>query len=411
MTVNLELAKTWLKDILKFDSFQKPAEGNAPFGKSIDDCLNFSLSLMKDLGFEVKNGNGYYGYGEIGSGELFGILSHVDVVPEGGGWTKNPYGGEEIDGRIYGRGALDDKGPYIACLYAAARLLSEGLTLKKRLRFIVGCNEESGWECMDKYIANEELPVLSFSPDGDFPVINCEKGLVHLRFSIPLPKGLTKFEGGVRANMVPDLAKATLANGTVVEEKGVACHASRPKNGENALVKLLAKLKNYPELKKLYSVFKSSDGKGAKLKLHDKKSGKLTMNLGTAATENGEIVFTVDIRHPYAYVKEQIAAILEKAVGRKVSVVHFHNSLYVDENHALVTTLLSAYKRVTGDIKAKPLKVGGATYARVMPLCVAFGPMFPNSNAQIHCADENVKIEDFIKMSEIYYEAIKAICF
>ena len=170
-----ESEKTRLKEILRINSVQAPAENGMPFGKGAYDCLVYALDMMQKSGLTVKNIDGYCGWGEIGEGDLFGILCHLDVVPVGKGWRYPPFGATEENGKIYARGALDDKGPFMAAFFALERLLDEGLKPKKRIRFILGCNEESGWACMDRYKETEEMPALGFSPDADFPVINGEK--------------------------------------------------------------------------------------------------------------------------------------------------------------------------------------------------------------------------------------------
>jgi len=144
MEINREMAIKWLTDILKFDSVETEAKENAPFGQGVADCLDYALSLLSSLGFSVKNIEGYCGYGEIGKGELFGILCHLDVVPASGKWTYPPFGAELHNNKIYARGALDNKGPFVCALYAVMRLIKEGKTPSRRIRFILGCDEESG---------------------------------------------------------------------------------------------------------------------------------------------------------------------------------------------------------------------------------------------------------------------------
>ena len=173
-----------LKDTIELLSFDgeegKPLPG-APFGEGNRQCLDWFLSKAESFGFQTKNLDGYCGVADIGEGEAFGILGHLDTVPVGDGWTHNPYG--EISGDvIYGRGVVDDRGPMLACLYAVKSLLDEGLIPKKRIRFIVGCNEETGWRCIKHFNTVEKMPDTGFSPDADFPVINCEKGIATITF-------------------------------------------------------------------------------------------------------------------------------------------------------------------------------------------------------------------------------------
>ena len=429
--MNFEQAKQELKKILAIDSVESEALEGMPFGKGVNDCLIYSLDMLSKYGFKVKNGNGYYGYGEVGEGELFGILCHLDVVPVSKGWTYPPFSATEVDNKIYARGALDDKGPFISILYALTRLLDEGKVPTKRIRIILGCDEESGWLCMDEYVKHEEMPVLGISPDGDFPVINCEKGIVYHQIKYPLPEGLVYLKSGQRANMVPDEASAKVkATPSILSELlkkdcsyeldgeyvtittyGKSAHGSHPESGENALIKLLDVLScDYDFAKDVYNGFKSYDGRGVGLMISDKKSGALTLNLGTGNSVDNEIVFELDIRHPITLNKNQVTEILASHLQGKVEQGFYHLPLFVDEDHVLVKTLLSAYNEVM-QTNAKPITIGGGTYARVLPCGVAFGPCFPGSDGNVHGVDEFIDLDEFKKASDIYYKALKELCF
>lgn len=413
-------AVNWLCDLLRCPSVESEAEENMPFGRGVNDCLLKALRLMNTLGFSTKNCEGYCGYGEVGEGELFGILCHLDVVPEGEGWSVPPYGGQTVDGKLFGRGTLDDKGPFVACLYAAAKLL-ETKKPTKRLRFILGCDEESGWKCMEKYLATEEIPASGFSPDADFPVINCEKGIVYHTLTLPLPEGV-EITAGLRPNMVPDKAEATvpaeksslLPYGKKDGDKirisafGKAAHGSHPEKGENALVKLLSILgAEYNELKTLADIFGCSDGSTVGLNLSDDKSGDLSWNLGTARTDNGNFIMELDIRYPVSFNRDFVTDKLKK-LPCEVEQGFYHDPLYVPEDNPLVKKLIAAYDKVTGE-HARPISIGGGTYARALPLGVAFGPCF--GDAPIHEVDEYISLEHFRTLIDIYTEAIDSLCF
>ncbi|MFA6867361.1 MAG: Sapep family Mn(2+)-dependent dipeptidase [Clostridia bacterium] len=432
MKINDNIALEWLQEILHFESVEGVESENAPFGLELRKCLDYSLNLLNNLGFSTKDVEGYCGYGEVGEGELFGILCHLDVVPVGDGWTFPPFSATLSDNKIYARGALDDKGPFICCLYAVAKLLEEGLVPKKRIRFILGCDEESGWKCMDRYQETEEMPVLGISPDSDFPVINCEKGIVYHKISMNLPKGILKIRGGERANMVPDKAIATLSseiygdfiknsnidyvlddNGDyIISFYGKSNHGSAPKGGVNAIYKLFKFLgQKEPEFQELFEIFSSHNGEKIGLNLVDEISGILTLNLGTINIVNDKIVMELDIRYPISYDKDQVTSILKNGLpNMEIEQVFFHKPLYVAEDHYLVKTLLNAYNKVM-KVNAKPITIGGGTYARVLPLGVAFGPVFPGSKAKIHCVDEYIDLDEFYTAAKIYYYAIKELCF
>ena len=366
MKVSFDDAIKSLQDLIKINSVQGPATEGAPFGEGNVKALDYSLKLLESFGFRTVNGDNYYGYGDVGEDNLplFGILAHLDVVPISPTWEHDPFGGEIEDGYLYGRGTLDDKGPFIAALYACAQLLKEGYKPTKRIRFILGCNEESGWKCMDEYTKREEMPLEGFSPDADFPVINCEKGVVYHKVTVPKPTVLNKIKCGERANIVPDKATAlvknnidilndattnnyivgTYANGDIsITTTGISAHGSTPDKGDNALTKLLSILAPYDKtLEYIYKAFYSNDGKGMGLNITDEKSGALTLNLGVAETDEDFISFTIDIRYPLSITMDEITKIFEEKftpIGGKVERGAYHLPLYVAKDDPLITAL------------------------------------------------------------------------
>ncbi len=435
MKVSFDDAVKSLQDIIKINSVQDEPLLDAPFGLGNKEALDYSLKLLETFGFKTKNGNGYYGYGEIGNAELplFGILAHLDVVPVSNTWEHDPFGAEIEDGYLYGRGTLDDKGPFIASLYACAELLKEGLIPKKRIRFILGCNEESGWKCMDEYVKNEEMPALGFSPDADFPVINCEKGVVYHKVTLPRPELILTLRCGERANVVPDKAVAVVGYNEEIEKlaikegaqtnvglnlltittTGVSAHGSTPNKGDNALTKLLRILAPFDEeINYIYNSFKYTDGRGMNLNIQDERSGELTFNLGVCNVTDENIEFTIDIRYPLSITMDEITDIFKNHFKKngKIERGAYHLPLYVAKDDPLIVALLSAYDEVTGT-KGEAITIGGGTYARVLPKGVAFGPVFPNGESRIHGDDERINLNDFAKTIEIYKEAIRRLCF
>lgn len=424
-----------LRELIRFDSVQgAPAEG-APFGKGVGEALEYMLGVMKAHGFRTFNGDGYYGYAEIGDKEkpLFGVLNHLDVVPVTEGWSHAPFGGEIADGYIWGRGTEDDKGPAVAAFFAAAELLDEGRAPKVRLRFILGTNEESGWKCMEAYKAREEMPSEGFSPDADFPVINCEKGVSFYSIKFPLPEGVYSLKAGTRANIVPDSAEAVAeysealinaANGAgaaierngktlKITTSGKSAHGSSPEKGVNALIALLKILKSVSAVaEKLHAVFAPTNGAGAGMACRDEQSGALTLNAGAARTEGSALYIETDIRYPVTVNGDAITEKLKAALPEaEITLKNHHDPLYVPKDSPLVKGLLEAYKKVTGDSEAEAISIGGATYARVLPCGVAFGPIFPGEESYIHMRDERISLASFKKMIKIYKEAFAILCF
>ena len=428
-------------DVLKFDSSLKPAEGENgefPFGKETADCLHFFLSLAESFGFETKNYDNYIGEVVFGEGEPFAILAHLDVVPAGSGWKYPPFGGvindDVSDGgvtgkKIWGRGAMDDKGPAIVCLYALKALKDEGFTPKRTIKLIVGCNEESGWKCIEHYNKVAQMPDEGFTPDANFPVIYAEKGIAHLAISFPIENApFTEFFGGERANMVCDFASAILTrkagaklvgyenpvDGTtlsydnttnILRARGKSAHGSTPDKGANAFEAILHFFAQQNEsCKYAYEVlFEDSLG----LKIFEDETGILTASPNVVSYKNGVLTVVTDIRFPATFALASVTDRFDEA-GVAYEVKQYQAPLYNDKEGELITTLSRVYNKATGSNES-PVAIGGGTYARALKCGCGFGPETEGEEATIHQANEYITFDKIALLSEIYYEAIKEI--
>ncbi len=427
-----------LKELISYNTVRGEELDNAPFGKINKECLTRTLEIGRELGFTTKDVDGYAGHIEWqGTGEgLVGILGHLDIVPAGDGWDYDPFGCQEVDGYMYGRGVLDDKGPVVSCLFAMKKLMDEGFKPTKTIRLIMGCNEENGSTCVEHYFTKEAMPDVAFSPDGDFPLIHCEKGIVWVKTAVKNTlKSFSNIKGGDKTNMVP--AKATCSyNGDLTEDfftsrgieakksgccstliltaTGRSAHGSTPNKGENAISKLLKvilEVEPNEEIKYLYESFgKDTDGNNAGLKCSDEKSGELTLNFGTINEENGNLAVSLDIRYPITITLESIFDILKKnaTVNAEFSTINAQAGLFVDPDSHIVKTLMGIYQKHTGS-NSPSLAIGGGTYARELKCGVAFGPMFEDEETTIHMPNERLKLSNFEKMFDIYGDAIKAL--
>ncbi len=427
--VNMNYFDEYIKatsELIKINSVESAPIDNKPFGVGVDDCLRKALSIAEELGFKTFYGNGYYGYAEIGEGEeMLGILGHLDTVPIGNDWDIPALGGDIIGEYLCGRGVLDDKGPILATLFATKELVDNGFVPNKRIRIIFGCDEESGWECINKYCECEEIPTIAFTPDGDFPVINCEKGVAYFNVHMKKPSYLFDIQGGERANMVMDKVTCTISNdfasilpkdneyGVIIEGNtltaiGKSAHGSSPHLGDNALWKIVKFLGGYDSnAKNIANIICNTDGSNYGIQCEDEISGKLTINVGTITSDSEGITFSLDIRHPLCITREQLFEKLTHTFANgTVEYGFFHNPLYIEPTHPLCTSLLKAYESVTGE-KLQPITIGGGTYARALPVAVAFGPIFPNQESTIHQKNERAKISDLQKMYNIYLKAIE----
>ena len=425
-----------IAEILRFDSSMKPAEENAPFGKETADCLAYFLDLAKSMGFETNNYDNYAGEVIFGNGEDFAILAHLDVVPAGDGWKYPPFGGvindDVSDGgvtgkKIWGRGALDDKAPAVCCLYALKALKDEGFVPARRIKLIVGCNEESGWKCMEHYKKVAVMPKEGFSPDADFPVIYAEKGILHVTLSFPMENPpFTALRAGERVNMVCDKAVAVLTKRTgqslvayendvagtsfsydnttnILTVRGKSAHGSTPEKGANALQAALQFFSALDEnCKRAYD---TTFGETLQLRSIQDETGVLTLSPNMATYQDGVLKISADIRIPSTHDKAEVLQAFENA-GVAVTVNNFQAPIYNDPNGELIQTLLAVYNRATGE-NAKPIAIGGGTYARVLERGCAFGPEMAGEEVTIHQPNEYVTFERVKLMNEVYYEAVK----
>ena len=338
-----------IQEFISIKSVENDKDGEFPFGKPVAEALNYVLNLANELGLDTVNFDNYAGHIEMGSGnEIFGIAGHVDVVPAiSEGWRFEPFKGEIYDGAIYGRGALDDKGPIIATLYAIKIVKDLGYNFSRRVRLILGTNEETRWEGIKYYLEKEKQPDFAVVPDADFPLIHGEKGILLLKFTKKLNKTNNDLfiEGGEVVNSVPKLCEAKIklkqdileniennlkprsfnfentGEYLIIKANGKAAHGSTPNSGENAISKLMFYLSNNnfsnEELKdfiKFYNRNIGLDYNGTNLGLdfEDEQSGKLTLNVGKLLIDQNKIEMEIDIRYPFCTKYEEVMGILKK---------------------------------------------------------------------------------------------------
>lgn len=400
-----------LQKLVSFQSIAKDEGPEYPYGKEVCGAKEYVLELAKSFGMRAEDVPGKYAYIEIGEGpRLIGILSHLDVVPAGDGWTQDPFGGEIVDGRIYGRGTTDDKGPTIAVLYAM-KALKEKTTLSARIRLILGQTEENGeWRDIEAYTDAEEIPECGFTPDGDFPAIQNELGAMVFQVQMP-QSGFLQGEGGTAPNMVPARARVKTEFGTY-EASGKACHGCAPWLGLNGISELMEKVHQAEPENRFVRMYADLIGKtiyGEKLGIAaEDESGKLTLNVGLLEVRDETTTLMVDIRYPAKKNPDEISGSLVRqfsSYGASCECVYHVRPLYTPSDSPVLGALLSAYREVTGD-DSRPISIGGGTYAKAMPNMVAFGPNFPGHENREHMEDEYILVEDFLKLEEIYERAL-----
>ena len=453
----MELKDELIRDIQKWisiPSVSAGSDGDKPFGPVVAQMLDTALETARSYGFETRNIDYYAGDISMGSGELtLGMLAHLDVVPAGEGWTHDPFGGEIADGKIFGRGAIDDKGPALCALYAMRAVRDAGVPLKDGVRLILGCDEEVGMSDMRYYASKLKMPDYGFSPDAEFPVINIEKGGVNVELSyrgageddadIPV----YELYAGERPNVVPAHAYAVVGTGKVsfaelekriaahaaavgqklsvkdlsdgraeISAEGVLSHGSLPELGVNAASVLLIALKAIgagagvkPALDMMTEcIGMEPDGASLNIKREDEISHNLSCNLGILRWDGENFSATLDIRYPLCTDEVEILGNITRTVskyGVHVRMLGSHTPHHVPADHKIVRGLMQVYNELTGD-DAKPLAIGGGTYSRMMPNTVAFGVVFPGQEDCCHIADEYIDIDRMMQATRIFAHAI-----
>ena len=425
---------------IRMPSVKGEAEDGAPFGRDVRKMLDTAVEDARDMGFPVRDFDGYACDITLGEAEeKIAVLGHLDVVPVGDGWTKPPFEGLIENGRIYGRGSGDDKGPALASLFAMKAIRDAGIPLKKSIRLILGCDEESGWEDMEYYSAHEQIPDVGFSPDACFPLINTEKGMVVLELRAPAAEtGLQILEmaTGDRINVIPGECRALVEGGAELAEKvrvyaertglpyaaevteqgvrlaatGIPGHSAYPEGKRNAIGMMLLLLRELgaegPVAVLAEAVGMEHDGAGLGCACRDEVSKQLTCNMGILRLQDGEWFGTLDFRCPVTADQEKLKeAAAAHLPGFAVVTETQKPPHHVPADSELVTALLASYEEETG-LKGEPISTGGGTYAKVLKQGVAFGALFPDEEDLAHQADEYEDIDRLMLAMKIYANAL-----
>lgn len=450
-----------LSELVRINSQKGEAKDGMPYGEGPARAIAAAEELMKKYGLSTKNYGNRVVTGDLSDQEKeLDILAHLDVVPVTEDWTvTQPFEPKIVDGRIYGRGTADDKGPAIAALYAIRAIRELGIPLKKSVRLILGSDEECGSSDLKYYYGIEEEAPCSFTPDADFPVINIEKGRFSKVFQAEyadngvLPK-VVSLKSGSKVNVVPQTAEAVVAGieKAVLEEtagqvasatgvtfmieevqdgtenvcristRGQAAHASTPQEGKNALTATLELLVKLPladseglgRLKGLNQMFPYPDtcGEALGVKRYEAQSGALTLCFSalnyTATGLKGEFDGRLPIGCTVDNTAKPVAAAFE-AHGMKIENIKISEPHCVPGDSFLVKTLLGCYERYSG-VKGEPLSTGGGTYVHNLKRGVAFGCMTPDVDNHMHGDDEFMVIDTLLMSAKIFADAIVKIC-
>ena len=428
-----------------------------PFGQEVHRALELVLNMGREMGFEVKNVDNYAGHIEFKgkSDKIFGILGHLDVVPAGNDWSVDPFGGEIKDGKMYGRGTTDDKGPVISCLYAMKALKESGYEPDATIRLILGLDEETTWKSLDYYFEKEQRPDYGFTCDAWFPIVSGEKGTITFELAKKFNKTnvegleLRSLKAGFAPNSVADNCRVVVNSpkpevyeelkGKITayrEEKGykvnfkgvgksleitvtgIAAHGAKPEMGLNAvsvMMELLGTINFVNEdLNDFISFYNKYigfclDGEMIGVGLKDEESGSLVFNVGMAEMSKEAGKFVINIRYPVTFTDEDVYSRLDELLTRyNIGLIKkgHKGPVYFPRDSKIIKDLMAVYQEHTGDTESQPLVIGGGTYAKATPGIVAYGAVFPGDVDLMHQKDECIEIARLEQMTKIYADAI-----
>lgn len=449
-----------LEDIFtlcRINSEKMPYKEGMPYGEGAFTALAEALAMAEGYGFSINNYDNYVGTVDLNDKERqLDILAHLDVVPAGEGWKETePFEPVVKDGKIFGRGTADDKGPAVAALYALRAVKELNIPLKKNVRLILGTDEECGSSDIAHYYAIEKEAPMTFSPDGAFPLFNTEKGGLNGHFtaewqaSDKLPR-LVSLEAGIKVNVVPGRADAVIQgvdqeilesagascekdlgirftfavqeNGTSVTAIGSGAHASKPEEGNNALTGLLTFITKLPlaqceqvkMIKKLLELMphKDTSGEALGIAMRDEISGDLTLAFSLLKITDTGLDGTFDSRLPLCATEENVLEVARTNMAAKGFTLHNESMRpphHVDGDSLFVKTLLKDYEEYTGR-KGECLSMGGGTYVHELKNGVAFGAAMPETDNRMHGADEFAVVEELLISAKIFAQAIVDLC-
>ena len=447
-----------IMDLVKIRSVQEEEKPGKPYGDGPAAALDAALTLAKNYGFtDIENDDHYVGVVTMGEGDVqLGILAHLDVVPEGKGWTVcEPYAPVIRDDKIFGRGSSDDKGPAMAALYALRCVKDLKIPLKRKVRLILGTAEETGSTDIAHYFAKHDAPPMVFSPDGEYPILNTEKGqlrpdvVAEYAESTELPR-IRAIDGGQVLNAVPPEAEAVVeglsaeevrpvldaaaaktgaayevndvADGVYILAKGKNAHASTPAEGNNAVTALITALVELPlaeseGLTKLRALARlmphgETDGSSWGINCADEISGPLTITLDIFHYSETAFRGSFDSRVPLCGGEERLFGIMKEAAeknGLGAELIMHEPPHHTPEDTPLIEALKKIYADYTGR-EAKCVSMGGGTYVHDIEGGVGFGCVFPEEDTRMHGPDEFMPIADLMISGKMFAQAIADLC-
>ncbi|MGG3006788.1 ArgE/DapE family deacylase [Geobacillus stearothermophilus] len=315
-----------------------------------------------------------------GKGPEIVLNAHGDVVAPGLGWTYDPYGGQIVDGKLYGRGAAVSKSDIASYTFAvmALRQVTEKLSGKASLAF--NFDEETGGEIGPKWMIEKGYiqPDMAFSAGFTYSIVNSHNGCLHLEIRI----------------------------------KGKSAHAAAPYTGHDAIEAMTG------VLQALYDYRRTLDQKRSSVP--GIESPTLVVGLISGGINTNVVPDQCTIRIDRRLIPEEdgeqvemeIRELVEQVVKRYEGIrAEFERILLAKSfkptpvDSPLIQTLMANWKEIMDgepEIHGIPLYTDARHFAEAGVPVVLFGAG-PRTllEANGHRADEHVRIEDLVKATKI----------
>ncbi len=350
-----------LRRMVAIPSIRGKEEPDAPFGRGPKQALEEVLKISTELGFHTKNIDDKIGYAQYGEdrsdGAYYGIFGHVDVMPLGEGWNSPPLSLTLREGKLFGRGTLDNKGPILSNLYALYVLKENGVTFDRPVRIVFGTNEETGFGCVKHYLTKEIPPTFGWTPDCKWPVVYGERGRLKVRVSLP-------------ESMVADLY-------------------------------------DFANRKLLHT---NHRGEELGIAYQDEDFGMMQLRGETFGIEENRHYVEWTICYPASCTKSDLLNQITMHLPEKATlevISHWAPVLY-DKSSKYVQALQQVYTDVTKS-DSIPVTTTGGTYAKIIPNIIAYGPSFPGQRDIAHLPNEWIGIKDIETDTIIYGLALLAL--
>ncbi len=208
-----------LSDLIRINTVNPPGNetAGAEYLKDLFDRAGVASEII-----EPEKGRGSL-IARMGSGpKKILLVSHLDVVPAGEGWSFDPLCGDIKNGMVYGRGALDCKDLMAAQVYAMLQLSQANTLPDGEIILAATADEEAGGKLGVNYLLNNYPEKLR----ADFAVNEGAEFPIHIRGN----------SGNTFVCFIQVGEKGTAWN--KVTAKGVSCHGSIPTLGDNAIARM-----------------------------------------------------------------------------------------------------------------------------------------------------------------------------